>query len=158
MRWDRHVFLGNKHDQIFSDLRYGKGELMESCGVERSGWLIIFPSLSIILVSSLSLLIYSLGNSRIVSWRQKFHFLFCKSFFFPLAFKVEYSIQSSCRLFFRFPYECFLIPRLQAFVSIYQPSSYPQKQTPSPRGSQLKMFFISFSAQLQSGHDFTVWG
>lgn len=78
-------------------------------------------------------------SSHLLSWKLSNSFLapeispLLRTPFFPLIFKVEYSIQSSCRLFFRFPYECFLIPRLQAFVSIYQPSSHiSRNRPPSP--------------------------
>lgn len=81
-------------------------------------WMVDHFFIVIILVSSLSLLIYFLGNSQIAFLAPEVSPLLLQ----PLSFSwfSKSSAQSSrlVALFFP-PSECFLIPRLQAFVSIY---------------------------------------
>lgn len=102
---------------LSSDIRYEEVSLWR---LERSVWLIVIVS-----ISSLSLLIY-------FSWKLRNSILGARKF--PPSF--SWFSKSSSRLvallgFFLF--ECFLIPRLQAFVSNYQTSShYLQKQPPFP--------------------------
>lgn len=138
-------FLGNSMTESFSDMRYEKGSLW---GVERSGWLIILHRYHSCFLTL---------SSHLLSWKLTNSFLGARSFppsfatlFFFLVFKVEYSIQSSCRPFF-FPSEFFLIPRLQAFVSIYQPSSHISRNKPSfppplPAISPQNVFLFLFCA------------